>query len=210
MPRSPRRSPIPRCARSCATRGSRCAAPRPRSSRSRRASSSPAMRASSRKPASRASDVDQAPVPLDTVVISATRGEVAAFAAPAAITAIDANVIRSAGPLVNLSEALVRVPGLTVLNRQNYAQDLQLSIRGFGARSTFGIRGVRIIVDGIPATMPDGQGQASTIVLSSAGRIEVLRGPLAQLYGNAAGGVVPVVTEDEPVQPTATVSTAAG
>ncbi len=72
--------------------------------------------------------MDDAPVPLDTVVISATRGAVAAFDAPAAVSAIDAQTIRSAGPLVNLSEALARVPGLTVLNRQNYAQDLQLSI----------------------------------------------------------------------------------
>ena len=99
---------------------------------------------------------------LDTVVISATRGEQRAFDAPAAIGSVDAETIRAAGPMVNLSEALNRVPGVSVLNRQNYAQDLQLSIRGFGSRSTFGIRGVRLIVDGIPATMPDGQGQAST------------------------------------------------
>jgi len=93
------------------------------------------------------------------------------------------------------------VPGITVLNRQNYAQDLQLSIRGFGARTAFGIRGVRLIVDGIPATMPDGQGQASTISLTSTERIEVLRGPLAQLYGNAAGGVVQAFTRAAPAVP---------
>ncbi len=104
----------------------------------------------------------------------------------------------------------MRVPGITVLNRQNYAQDLQLSIRGFGSRSTFGIRGVRLIVDGIPATMPDGQGQASTVALGSAGRIEVLRGPLAQLYGNAAGGVVQVFSEEPADRPTLTLSAGAG
>src|SRR5258706_9681072 len=140
---------------------------------------------------------------------SPSGGEVAAFAAPAAITAIDANVIRSAGPLVNLSEALVRVPGLTVLNRQNYAQDLQLSIRGFGSRSTFGIRGVRVIVDGIPATMPDGQAQASNVSLATAERIEVLRGPLALLYGNAAGGGVQGFTQAGAPEPTATLSASA-
>ncbi len=102
---------------------------------------------------------------------------------------------------MNLSESINRIPGVAVLNRQNYAQDLQLSIRGFGARSTFGIRGVRLIVDGIPATMPDGQGQASTISLASAQRIEVLRGPLALLYGNAAGGVLQVFSRDGPVVP---------
>ena len=131
----------------------------------------------------------------EPVVVTASRVEERAFDAPASIAILDAATLRVAGPQVNLSEALVRVPGITVLNRQNYAQDLQLSIRGFGSRSTFGIRGVRLIVDGIPATMPDGQGQASNVSLSSAARIEVLRGPLAQLYGNAAGGVVQVFTE---------------
>jgi len=149
---------------------------------------------------------EEAPVALDTVVVSATRGEIRAFDAPAAISGVDAQAIRSAGPRVNLSEALVRVPGLTVLNRQNYAQDLQLSIRGFGSRSTFGIRGVRLIVDGIPATMPDGQGQASNVSLASAERIEVLRGPLALLYGNAAGGVVQVFTQAGAPEPTLAVS----
>ena len=139
---------------------------------------------------------------LDTVVVTATRWEANAFDTAAAISTIDAATIRAAGPGVNLSEALARVPGITVLNRQNYAQDLQLSIRGFGSRSTFGIRGVRLIVDGIPATMPDGQGQASNVSLSSTARIEVLRGPLALLYGNAAGGVVQVFTEPAAVQPT--------
>jgi iron complex outermembrane receptor protein len=150
------------------------------------------------------------PVTLDTVVISAQRSGQPSFDAPAAISAVTRQAIENAGPQVNLSEALARVPGISVLNRQNYAQDLQLSIRGFGARAAFGIRGVRLIVDGIPATMPDGQGQASTIDLQSAGRIEVLRGPMAQLYGNAAGGVVQVFTEDDALRPTTTVSASAG
>src|SRR5262245_19087175 len=144
-----------------------------------------------------------APVTLDTVVITATRTAEKAFDAPAAIGSVDAETIRWAGPQVNLSESLSRIPGITALNRQNYAQDLQLSIRGFGSRSTFGIRGVRLIVDGIPATMPDGQGQASNVSLPSTSRIEVLRGPLALLYGNAAGGVVQAFTEAGAQQPTA-------
>ncbi len=147
---------------------------------------------------------------LDPVVVTAERTRQSSFDAPAAISAVNREVIDGGGPQVNLSEALNRVPGITVLNRQNYAQDLQVSIRGFGSRSTFGIRGVRFIVDGIPATMPDGQGQASNVDLSSVGRIEVLRGPLAQLYGNAAGGVVQVFTEDDAAQPTVTVSAAGG
>ncbi|HVL55101.1 MAG TPA: TonB-dependent receptor plug domain-containing protein, partial [Burkholderiaceae bacterium] len=147
---------------------------------------------------------------LADVVVSARRDAQQAFDAPASLQALDAPAIRAAGPQVNLSEALNRIPGVVVLNRQNYAQDLQLSIRGFGARSTFGIRGVRLIVDGIPATMPDGQGQASTISLPSAARIEVLRGPLAQLYGNAAGGVVQVFTERGASPPYAEASAAIG
>jgi iron complex outermembrane receptor protein len=150
----------------------------------------------------------EAPVLLDPVTVSAQRTRQSSFDAPAAISAVTRDTFEAAGPQVNLSEALNRVPGISVLNRQNYAQDLQLSIRGFGARSTFGIRGVRLIVDGIPATMPDGQGQASSVALSSAGRIEVLRGPLAQLYGNAAGGVVQVFSEDDATKPTATFSAA--
>lgn len=138
---------------------------------------------------------------LDEVVVSATRSEQKTFDAPGAIQAVGAEVIKEAGPQINLSESLNRVPGVVVLNRQNYAQDLQLSIRGFGARSQFGIRGVRLIVDGIPATIPDGQGQGSTVSLSSAERIEVLRGPLSQLYGNSAGGVVQVFTANGPKIP---------
>ena len=147
---------------------------------------------------------------LDPVVISAERSRQSTFDAPAAISAVTRETIENGGPQVNLSEVLNRVPGITVLNRQNYAQDLQLSIRGFGSRSTFGIRGVRLIVDGIPASMPDGQGQASNIALTSAGRIEVLRGPLAQLYGNAAGGVVQVFTDMSTLRPTVSVSGSAG
>ena len=138
---------------------------------------------------------------LSEVVVSASRAEQRSFDAPAAVQSIDRDTIEAAGPQVNLSESLNRVPGLTILSRQNYAQDLQVSIRGFGARSAFGIRGVRLLVDGIPATTPDGQGQGSSISLTSTDRIEVLRGPLAQLYGNAAGGVIQAFTREAPSNP---------
>ncbi len=147
---------------------------------------------------------------LNEVVVSASREAQTTFDAPAAIQAVGREAIEAAGPQVNLSESLNRVPGITALNRQNYAQDLQLSIRGQGSRSPFGIRGVRLVVDGIPASMPDGQGQASTVSLSSAQRIEVLRGPLAQLHGNAAGGVVQVFTADGPATPEAGASLTVG
>jgi iron complex outermembrane recepter protein len=132
---------------------------------------------------------------LTETVISASRAEQRSFDAPAAIQGVSREQIESAGPQINLSEALVRVPGLTILERQNYAQDLQVSIRGFGARSAFGIRGIRLLIDGIPATTPDGQGQSSSISLPSTDRIEVLRGPLAQLYGNSSGGVIQAFTK---------------
>jgi iron complex outermembrane recepter protein len=147
---------------------------------------------------------------LPEVVVSASRQEQKSFDAPASVQAVGQEAIEAAGPRVNLSEVMNRVPGITVLNRQNYAQDLQLSIRGSGSRSPFGIRGARLIVDGIPATMPDGQGQASTISLPSAQRIEVLRGPLAQLYGNSAGGVLQVFTADGPATPEVRFSVDAG
>jgi iron complex outermembrane receptor protein len=147
---------------------------------------------------------------LDTVVISGRRIREPSFDVPAAISAVSRDAIESAGPQVSLAEVMNQVPGISVLNRNNDSQDLQLSIRGFGARSTFGIRGVRVLVDGIPATMPDGQGQVSNVSLGSVGRIEVLRGPLAQLYGNAAGGVVRIVTQDDALVPTATVTAARG
>lgn len=141
------------------------------------------------------------PAQLGEVVISASRNEQRVFDAPAAIDAVLVDTFGASSPLVNMSELLSAVPGLQARERQNYAQDLQISVRGFGTRSTFGVRGVRILIDGIPATMPDGQGQAATASLSSAKRIEVLRGPVAQLYGNAAGGVLQVFTKDPPVTP---------
>jgi len=124
------------------------------------------------------------------------------FDLPVAIDRVDRDVIREDKPQVNLSESLNRVPGVVVQNRQNYAQDLQISSRGFGSRATFGVRGLRLIADGIPATMPDGQGQAATFSLGSADRIEVMRGPFSSLYGNAAGGVIQIFTADGPPQPT--------
>lgn len=125
------------------------------------------------------------------------------FDAPTSIYTIDAETIRSSGPQVNLSDVLARVPGVVALNRNNYAQDVQISVRGFGARSAFGLRGFRLITDGIPATTPDGQGQASTVSLTSAEKIEVLTGPLAQLYGNSSGGVIQVFTREADPIPTA-------
>src|SRR2546425_2122945 len=138
----------------------------------------------------------QVPQRIDPLVVTATRTEERAFDLPVAIDSIDAAQIQRNQLQVNLSESLSRVPGIVVANRWNYAQDLQISSRGFGARANFGARGIRLYQDGIPATMPDGQGQTGSYSLVSAQRIEVLRGPFSTLYGNAAGGVISVFTED--------------
>src|ERR1700722_3045193 len=133
---------------------------------------------------------------LSPIVVTATRVAVSSFNVPASVDVVGQAEIQNAQLEENISESLMTVPGVSAENRQNFAQDLQLSIRGFGARSSFGVRGVRLYSDGIPGTMPDGQGQFSQFDLSSAGRIEVLRGPFSALYGNSSGGVIAVFTED--------------
>lgn len=131
-------------------------------------------------------------VSLDPVVVTGSGSARRLGEAPYAATVVDEQALHAAGPMVNLSEALVRVPGLIANQRQNYAQDLQISARGFGARATFGVRGLRLYSDGIPATMPDGQGQVAHFDLAGAERVEVLRGPFSALYGNSSGGVIAV------------------
>ncbi|HEV8312258.1 MAG TPA: TonB-dependent receptor [Burkholderiaceae bacterium] len=151
------------------------------------------------------------PAPADArVVITATRVQASPFDVPASIDRIDGDTLREGRLQVNLSESVGGVPGLLARDRQNYAQDTQLSVRGFGARSTFGVRGVRLYVDGIPATLPDGQGQTSNIDLGSADRIEILRGPFSALYGNSSGGVIQVFTEDGSAPPTLAANVAGG
>ncbi|PWF55614.1 TonB-dependent receptor family protein [Massilia glaciei] len=143
-----------------------------------------------------------AAAPTVVVVVTGSRVERSSFDLPAAIDVVDADHIGAAQMRVNLSESLAAVPGLVARNRQNYAQDLQISSRGFGARSAFGVRGVRLIADGIPASMPDGQGQAATFNLDMAERIEVLRGPFSAMYGNHSGGVIQMFTRDGEGGPT--------
>ncbi|MEJ8846568.1 TonB-dependent receptor [Variovorax rhizosphaerae] len=138
---------------------------------------------------------EAAPAALKEITVTTPTGQVRPFDAAGSVDRVEGEDMRNARLQVNLSESLGSVPGLQVQNRQNYAQDLQISIRGFGARSTFGVRGVRLYVDGIPATLPDGQGQTSNIDIGSADRVEVLRGPFSALYGNSSGGVLQVFTE---------------
>ena len=147
---------------------------------------------------------------LPQVTVTTQRIEAPAFDVPASIDRIGSDTIRDQRAQVNISESLGGVPGLLARDRQNYAQDVQISVRGFGTRASFGIRGVRLYVDGIPATLPDGQGQISNVELGSAERIEVLRGPFSALYGNSSGGVIQVFTEEGQGPPTLHLGVAAG
>ncbi len=133
---------------------------------------------------------------LDDVVVSSSRSEQRSFDAPGSIQSVNRSQIENGGPQINLSESLVAIPGINAANRNNYAQDLQVSIRGFGARAPFGVRGVKMFIDGLPASLADGQGQTSQFALTSADRIEVLKGPISSLYGNASGGVLQVFTRN--------------
>ncbi len=133
---------------------------------------------------------------LEPLVITGTYVPNPTFDLPYSIDTVDRAQIADGQLGVNLSEALNRVPGLVVQNRQNYAQDLQISSRGYGARSAFGIRGIKLLSDGIPASTPDGQGQAASLNLDVADRIEVLRGPASAIYGSNAGGVIQMFSRD--------------
>jgi iron complex outermembrane receptor protein len=132
---------------------------------------------------------------LDEVVVTATRMETAIRNTARSISVINQDRIQNATQQLALDEVLAGVPGLYMQNRYNFAQDLRVSLRGFGARSSFGIRGVRVFVDNIPETLPDGQAQVDSIDIGSASKIEVLRGPASSLYGNASGGVINVTSE---------------
>jgi len=147
---------------------------------------------------------------LEEIIVTATRLETALNRVPAAVSVIGIDDIQLARQQLALDEALSRVPGLFLQNRYNFAQDLRISIRGFGARAAFGIRGVKILVDGIPETLPDGQGAVDSIDIGSARQIEVIRGPSSSLYGNASGGVVSIVSEGGPETPFATARLSTG
>ena len=146
-------------------------------------------------PGARSARADET-APLGDIVVTATRIEMPAYDVAATISDVPAAELRQDALGINLSDDIGFVPGLLARNRNNYAQDQQVSIRGIGANSTFGVRGVRIYQDGIPQTGPDGQGQISQFNLDSAQRVEVLEGPFSALYGNSSGGVIQIFTAD--------------
>ena len=126
--------------------------------------------------------------------VTVTRAEIPLTRLPFAVAVVHKGDL-TARPTWGLDEALAGVPGVFAANRYNFSLDQRLAIRGFGARSAFAVRGIKILLDGIPQTLPDGQGQLTHVDLGSADRVEVLRGSASALYGNASGGVISIWTD---------------
>lgn len=146
---------------------------------------------------------------IEETVVTATRVERNSLSIPFAISTVSGDDVQRR-QLLGLDESMARVPGVYITNRYNYSRDLRISIRGFGARSNFGVRGIKVFVDGIPSTAPDGQTALDGLDLANVSRIEVIRGPAAALYGASAGGVINIFTEDGPAIPFAEVGVARG
>src|SRR5213594_3505202 len=140
------------------------------------------------------------PYTLSPRTVSVTRAAVPLTQVPLAIQSVDRAQISRAKPTWGLDEALANVPGVFVANRYNFSQDQRISIRGFGARSAFAVRGIKILLDGIPQTLPDGQGQLTNLELGDVDHIEVLRGSSSALFGNASGGVISIWTNPQDVE----------
>lgn len=138
---------------------------------------------------------------LEEITVIGTRIERPETDSPMAVGSVGTDQIQLGRQQNSLGESLLTIPGLVIQSQYNYAQDLRVSIRGFGARASFGIRGIKIFTDGIPNTLPDGQSNVDDLDLGSTQRIEVIRGPSSSLHGPAAGGVINIVTEDGPRHP---------
>jgi len=148
-----------------------------------------------------AEDNSDKPIIANPVVVTATRVEENSFDLPVAIDVVGKETIQDGQLRMSLAESLLRIPGITAQSRGQMAQDPQISTRGFGARSSFGVRGLRLYVDGIPLSMPDGIGQPGVVDLDAIRSIEVMRGPFSALYGNSSGGVLQLLSENAPKTP---------
>jgi iron complex outermembrane receptor protein len=157
-----------------------------------------------------APSADSRVLDLNQVVVTGSRIAHSSFDLPVSINVLTAEQMQDGQPMVNASESLARLPGIVASNTNRLSSDQLVSSRGFGARAGFGVRGIRIYADGVPLTMPDGQGQMGSFSLSSAQRMEVLRGPFSALYGNSSGGVIQLFTRDGAGAPRATASAYAG
>ena len=138
---------------------------------------------------------------LDEIIVTATRQDQSLADVSSAVSVVEKDAIQAGRQQLGLDESLNRVPGIFFQNRYNFSQDLRVAIRGFGARANFGIRGIKVFVDDLPATLADGQSGVDDIDIGSVGRIEIIRGPSSALYGSASGGVMSLYTEDGPDTP---------
>lgn len=132
---------------------------------------------------------------LPGLTVTVTRGNALLDQIPMAVSVIDRGGRGRSRLDLTLEDALAGVPGVYLANRYNYSLDQRLSIRGFGSRANFGLRGVKVLLDGVPQTLPDGQSQLTNVEFGAIDRIEVLRGSASSLYGNASGGVIALNTE---------------
>lgn len=135
-------------------------------------------------------------VTLEELTVTVTRVETEIQRAPETVSVLGAETVTQGERRVSLEEALRHVPGVYVQNRRNYSLGDRVTVRGVGARAQFGVRGIQILMDGIPLTMPDGQAVVDAVDLNAVGRVEIIRGPASTLYGNAAGGVISYQTRD--------------
>jgi iron complex outermembrane receptor protein len=148
---------------------------------------------------------------LPPVTVSVTRTDLPFSQTPLAVQLLDKSQISRGRPTWGLDESLAAVPGVYVANRYNFSLDQRISIRGFGSRSAFAVRGVKILLDGIPQTLPDGQGQLTNVELGAADRVEVLRGSASALFGNASGGVISIWSDPAaPGRPSAELQVTSG
>jgi iron complex outermembrane receptor protein len=147
---------------------------------------------------------------LPDISVSVTRTPEPLRRVPAPVSVLDSTALQRGRPTVGLSESLNEVPGVYIGNRYNFSLDERVSIRGAGARANFGTRGVKMLLDGVPLTMPDGQSTLINLDLSDVKTAEVLRGSAASLYGNASGGVVSLISEASGANPVAAVARGEG
>jgi iron complex outermembrane recepter protein len=141
---------------------------------------------------------DTANVRLERVTVTATRTPISVLQVPLAVSIIGADRLKFTRGY-GLDEALNLVPGVVAQSRYGN-QDVRITIRGFGARgagdrsNTGTSRGIRVLLDGIPETEPDGRTSFDDIDLGAARRIDVVRSNASAVWGNAAGGVINVST----------------
>jgi iron complex outermembrane recepter protein len=140
-------------------------------------------------------DTTATPKELEPVTISSSRFLTKDIQTPFSITVIDQSRLQVGQSKISLFESLGAIPGVFSMNSENFAQDLRISIRGFGARAAFGIRGIKIISDGIPESIPDGTAKVGNLDVGMMERMEVIKGPSSGLYGNASGGVISLFSE---------------